>query len=65
MLTRTIAAALVLVLASCDQKPESDQKPGNWLERSEKICGPGYVNIKGTNSDISVCIPYKLPDQKP
>jgi hypothetical protein len=70
MLIRTIVALIVVLLAGCDQKPASPSQ--SWIERSEKICGPGYLSMKTTSitgtsiaDPVSVCIPYKLPDQKP
>jgi hypothetical protein len=75
-----LLVSIAVLLASCDQKPAAPSAPAeessneSWFERSERICGPGYLSIKTTsftgtrfNRDIhfsdSVCIPYKVPDQ--
>jgi hypothetical protein len=74
MLIRAIVTLIVVLLVSCDQKPAAPSAPAEessnetWVERSERICGKGYLHLSahgfaGFKSDQMICVPYKLADQ--
>lgn len=56
---RVLAFTALILLSACDgPTPITDKQINDWVARSAKRCGDGYIII-----ERNFCVPYKEPRQ--